>query len=385
MRWVRTTAVVALATGVLLTACLALALAALVFRLYSQVPQDIPPVLPGLILSLALGAGSFLYLGGRLRAGRKVRAAAYQGALGLVILSLLVLARQAARLFGAEWPGTGSTLLGMGGLVMGASGTLTSRRAREALVEAQTAEAPEDLRAEVETLVAEIQQGYRQIPAPPPPLTTWELVREGFLRPARAFRELKARPHLELCWIVPLGVLLWPRLSTLARPGEAIGVRVLGAIDYALWIALYDLGKAALFWGIARLAGRRLGFAAALVAFMVIDFPSFTTYIIWNLWPGQYIVAGTIIYNRLGLGPFVAHLAATNPALFDILAKLDLNHVWTFLLWWIAIAVLMDVRPWVALLLTMVTFPGAHIFAFLAEVALYFVSWGGDASPFFGG
>lgn len=43
---VRVTANLALGAGLFLTVCLSMALAALVFRLYSQIPQNIPPVLP---------------------------------------------------------------------------------------------------------------------------------------------------------------------------------------------------------------------------------------------------------------------------------------------------------------------------------------------------
>lgn len=383
MNWLRATANLALGTGVLLSVGLSLALAALVFRLYSQVPQDIPPVLPGLILALALAAGSVLFLGVRLREGRRVRLAAYQMTISVVIVSALVLVRQTARLFGADWTASGSALLGMSGLLLYSGGTLVRRPARGALVEPEdAAETAEDLRAEVDALVGEIQQEYRRQPAPPPPLSTWQVVREGFLRPLLAFRELKVRPHLALCWIIPLGVLLWPRLTIFTKPGETLGVRILGGIDYALWILLYDLGKAAMFWGIARVRGRPLSFASALAGFMIVDFPSLTTYVIWNLWPGQYVIAGGILYSRLGLGPLFADLAPTHPILFDIIAKVDLVHIWTFLLWWAAVAVLLEMKAWAALLVTAVTFPAAHIFAAFAEIFLYIVTWG-EPSPFF--
>lgn len=379
----RSAAALTLGTSVILTIGLSLSLAAVVFRLYSQVPQGIPPVLPGLILSLAMAAGSFLFLGLRLRQGRKVRPATYQMALSLVAVGVVVLVRQAARLFGAEWTASGSVLLGMSGLVLCTSGTLVRRPARGALVEEEVpAGVAEGRHAEVETLVGEIQEEYRRVPVPPPPLNTWQLVREGFLRPARAFRELKVRPHLELCGVIPLAVLLWPRLTSFAHPGETVGVRILGGVDYALWILLYDLGKATMFWGIARIRGRPASYASALAGFMIIDFPSLTTYIMWHLWPGQYTVAGSILYNQLGLGPFFAHLATTQPGLFDIIAKVDLLHVWTFLLWWVAVAVLLEMKVWVALLVTAVTFPAAHILAAFAEIFLYVVTWG-EPSPFF--
>lgn len=212
----RGAAALTLGTSVILTIGLSLSLAAVVFRLYSQVPQGIPPVLPGLILSLAMAAGSFLFLGLRLRQGRKVRPATYQMALSLVAVGVVVLVRQAARLFGAEWTASGSALLGMSGLVLCTSGTLVRRPARGALVQGE----------------------------------------------------------------VPAGV--------------AEGLH----------------------------------------------------------------------------------------AEFDIIAKVDLLHVWTFLLWWVAVAVLLEMKAWVALLVTAVTFPAAHIFATFAEIFLYVVTWG-EPSPFF--
>lgn len=376
MNWVRGTASLALGTGIFLTICLSLALAALDLHLFSQWRQDVPPGLPGLTLSLALAAGCFLFLGWRLRKGRKVRLAAYRGTLGLVIVSLLVLARQTARLFGADWPLSGSVLLGMNGLVLGTVGTLVAPATRGLLVEPEDPGAEtEDLRAEVEALVGEIQQEYRRLPAPPPRLTTWQLIGQGFLRPARAFRELRARPHLELCWIIPLLVLSWPRLTIFARPDETAGVLLLAGLDYGLWLVLYDLGKAAMFWGIARLLGRRLGYASALAAFMIIDFPSMTSYIVDHLWRDQYAWSGAIWYNQVGLGSLFTGLAGTSPALFDVLAKVDYLHVWTFLLWWVAVAVFMERGVWIALLLTMVTFPGAHLFAWWADLFVRFVRW----------
>jgi drug/metabolite transporter (DMT)-like permease len=104
MDWVRGTANLALAVGIILTLCLSLALGALDIRLFSQWRPEVPPGLPGLILALALAAGSFLFLGWRLRRGQKVRLAAFQGRLGLVVISVIVLVRQAVRLFGADWP-----------------------------------------------------------------------------------------------------------------------------------------------------------------------------------------------------------------------------------------------------------------------------------------
>ena len=80
-------------------------------------------------------------------------------------------------------------------------------------------------------------------------------------------------------------------------------------------------------------------------------------------------------YSQLGLAPFVTGLATTHPALFDILAKVDLLHIWTFLLWWLAIGALMGVGRWVALLLTLVTFPGAHVFAWAARACVNVVRW----------
>jgi len=374
VNWAKGAAYLALGTGLALTLCLALALAALDFRLFSPRPQDFPPGLPGLILALALAAGSFLFLGRRLSRGRKVRLAAYQSTLGLVALSLVVLARQTVRLLGADWPLSGSVLLGMNGLVMGAVGLLVAPGTREALVESDRPER-EDLRAEVETLVAEIQETYRRLPAAPPSLTTWQLLREGFLRPARAFQELRLRPHPELCWIVPLMALIWPRLTSFAGRDETAATLLLAGLDYGLWVALYDVGKAVMFWGIARAMGRSLGFLSALTAFMIIDFPSFTSYIVDHLWHDQYVSIGGGWYSQLGLAPFVTGLATTHPALFDILAKVDLLHIWTFLLWWLAIGALMGVGRWVALLLTLVTFPGAHVFAWAARACVNVVRW----------
>ena len=299
-----------------------------------------------MILALVLTAGSFLFLGWRLSRGRKVRLAAYQSTLGLVTVSLVGLARQTVRLLGGDWPLSGSVLLGMNGLVLSAVGLLVAPGTRGALVESDRAERA-DLRAEVETLVAEIQETYRRLPAPPPSLTTWRLLREGFLRPARAFQELRLRPH----------------------PGrdETATTLLLVGLDYGLWLALYDVGKAVMFWGIARTLGRSLGLLSALTAFMIIDLPSFTSYIVDHLWHDQYVSIGGGWYSQLGLAPFVTGLATAHPALFDVLAKIDLLHIWTFLLWWLAISVLMDVGGWLALLLTLVTFPGAHVFAWAAD------------------
>lgn len=329
-----------------------------------------------MILALAVAAGSFLFLGWRLRRGRQVRLVAYQGTLGLVIVSVLVLARQTARLFGADWPVSGSVLLGMNGLVLGTMGTLVAPTTRGVLVEPGDPESTtEDLRAEVEALVGEIQEEYRRLPVPPPRLTTWQLVREGFLRPARAFRELRVRPHLELCWIIPFLVLVWPRLPIFAAPDETARDLIIAGLDYGLWIVLYDLGKAAMFWGIARALGRSLGYASALATFMIVDFPSFTSYLVDHLWRDQYVWTSTGWYSRVGLGPLVTGLAVTYPGLFEVLAKVDVLHLWTFGLWCVAIIVLMELRVWVALLLTLVTFPGAHIFAWWADLVLRFVRW----------
>jgi hypothetical protein len=63
MNWVRVVAVLALGTGIFLTICLFLALAAFDVRPFSLWRWDIPPGLPGLALPLALTAGSFLFLG----------------------------------------------------------------------------------------------------------------------------------------------------------------------------------------------------------------------------------------------------------------------------------------------------------------------------------
>lgn len=376
MKRVRATASLALGTGVVLTLCLSLALAALDIRLFSQWRRDIPPGLPGLILSLALAAGSFLFLGWRLRRGRKVRLGAYQGSLGLVILSLVVLARQTARLFGADWPVSGSLLLGMNGLVLATAGTLAAPTTRGALVESEAALGEtEDLRAEVEALVGEIQEEYRHVPAPAPRLTTGQLIREGFLRPARAFQELRVRSHLEFCGIVPLLVLLWPRLTILARRDDTASVLLLAGMDYGLWLLLYDVGKGAMFWAVARVLGRPLGYASALVAFMIIDFPSLTSYVVEHLWRDQYAWSGTVWYNRVGLGTLFVGLAGTHPALFEVLAKVDYLHIWTFLLWWVALTRLIELRVWVALLLTLVTFPGAHLFAWFANLLLHVIRW----------
>lgn len=380
----RITANLALVVGVFLTVCLSLALAALVFRLYSQIPQDIPPVLPGLILSLVMGAGAFLFLGLRLRQGRKVRSAAYQMTMGLIAVSVVVLVRQAARLFGAEWDASGSALLGVSGLFVYTGGSLMRHPTRGGLVEEELPPVTEDLRAEVHASVQELQQECRRPEPPPLPRATWQVLRDGFVRPTRAFRELRLHSHLEFCGMIVLAVFLWPRLTILAPADESVGFRILGAIDYGLWILLYDLGKAAMFWGMARARGRSLSYASALAAFMLIDIPSLITYLVWHLWPGQYIFDGTFLYSRLGLAPLFTHLADPHPVLFDIIAKVDLLHVWTFLLWWVAVAILIEMKTWAALLVTMVTFPGAHIFAFCAQVFLYIVTWG-EPSPFFQG
>lgn len=376
MGWGKAAAYLALGTGLVLTLCLALALAVLDLGLFSQVPQDVPPGLPGLILALAMAAGSFLFLGWRLRRGQQVRLAAYRGTLGLVILSLVVLARQTVRLFGAEWPVSGSLLLGMNGLSLGTVGLLITPTTRKTLVVPEDLrEEREDLKAEVETLVAEIQDAYRQLPPSPPPLTTWQVVRDGVLYPARAFRDLRVRPHLELCWVVPLLVLLWPRLTIFARPNDTAATLLLAALDYGLWVALYDLGKASMFWGIARVLGRPLAYASALTAFMIIDFPSLSTYVLDYLWRDQYVPSPAGWYSQLGLGPFITALAATHPGIFDALAKVDLHHIWTFVLWWVAIAVLAGAGRWVALFFTLVTFPGAHVFSWGAQLLVHVVRW----------
>lgn len=70
--------------------------------------------------------------------------------------------------------------------------------------------------------------------------------------------------------------------------------------------------------------------------------------------------------------------------LFEIIAKVDLLHVWTFLLWWVAVTVLFEMKSWAALLVTMVTFPAAHIFAIFAMLFVYLVTWG-EPSAFFPG
>ncbi|MFQ5801957.1 MAG: hypothetical protein ACE5JQ_03555 [Candidatus Methylomirabilales bacterium] len=63
----------------------------------------------------------------------------------------------------------------------------------------------------------------------------------------------------------------------------------------------------------------------------------------------------------------------TAPRLFEFLARVDYVHVWTFGLWWVAIAVLCQVRPWVALLLTLLTFPASHIVAWSVHHLLAFI------------
>ncbi len=371
MNWARWMGTSVLGVGVFLTVCLSLALAALDVRLFSKWRQEVPPGLPGLAAALALAAASFLFLGWRLRSGTKVRLATYQSTLGLVIVSLLMLVRETARLFGADWPAAGSVLLGMNGLVLGTVGTLVAPGTRGVLVEPEDeAVETESLKAEVEALIGEIQQTYRQLPSPPPRLSTWQLIREGLLRPARAFRELRLRPHLELCTIIPLLVLLWPRVTIFAGRDETGGALFLIGLDYGLWIVLYDLGKVAMFWGVARVLGRQLSFRSALAAFMIIDFPSLTSYIVNHLWREQYVWSGTLWYSNLGLGPLVSGLADTHQQLFEVLAKLDAVHIWTFLLWWVAVATLLQLGAWVALLLTMVTFPGSHLFAWLADLFL---------------
>jgi hypothetical protein len=373
VKWAERGGVVALGTGVALTLFLALALAALDLRLYSEWSREIPPGLPGLIAALALAAGSFLVLGWRLRRGGRVRPAAYHGSLGLVLLATVVLVRQAVGLLLSDWSLSGSVVLGVNGLALGAVGFLAAPPARRELLLRE--EEPEDLRQEVETLVAEIQDLYRHLPPPARPLGSGRLVLEALVRPARAFGELRARPHLGLCLVVPLMVLLWPRLTLFARPGEPAGVLLLLALDYGLWLAFYDLGKALMLWGIARLLAQPLAYLSALTAFMIIDFPSLATYVVDHLWPGQYVAGPAGEYSQVGLGPLVAGLAQTNPALFEVLAKLDVHHAWTFLLWWVAFAVLPNVGRWVALLLTLVTFPGAHVFAWSAHLLLGVLRW----------
>jgi hypothetical protein len=376
MNWARGTALLALGTGVFLTICLSLALAALDVRLFSQWRRDVPPGLPGLALSLAFAAASFLFLGWRLRRSQKVRLATYQSAIGLVVVSALVLARNAAWLFQADRLGAGSLLLGMDGLVLGTVGGLIAAPARTALVEAEASPAETaDLRAQVEELVDEIQRTYRQLPMPQRPLTTWQVVREGILRPARAFNEVSLRPHLELCWLVPLMVVLWPRLTVFARPTDTTGGLLLLGLDYGIWMVLYDLGKAAMFWGIARALGQPLRYASALAAFMIIDFPSLASYLVDYAWREQYAWVGMIPYSKLGLGPLVTGLAETQPWLFEVLAKVDVLHVWTFGLWWTAVAMLMNMGILVALLVTMVTFPASHLFAVLADAFVTLVRW----------
>ncbi len=38
-------------------------------------------------------------------------------------------------------------------------------------------------------------------------------------------------------------------------------------------------------------------------------------------------------------------------------------HIWTFVLWWPVFTTLIGIAGWAAVLLTAVTFPGAHVFA----------------------
>lgn len=187
------------------------------------------------------------------------------------------------------------------------------------------------------------------------------MIREGFLRPARAFREIKERPHLELLWIIPLLAIVFTRMTPFGQP-DLTGLALLRElVDFTFGVTLYGLGKAAMFWGIARLLGRSLKYASALIAFMIIDFPSATTAFVSLVWPGQYAWSGVLWYNRVGLGPLLTtDLYATAPVLYSVLASVDYLHIWTFGLWWLAIAVLMHVRPWVALLLTLLTFPASH-------------------------
>ena len=362
MNWARLAGSLALGTGVVLTLCLSVALFFLEARLPYQPGQEIPPGLPGLILALAVAAGSFWFLGWRLRRGRTIRLAAYQATLGLVVLSLVALTRQALGFFGAEWSGLGSIMLGTNGLALSSVGLLVLPPTRRALVYPEAPEAEtEDLQVEVETLVKEIQETYRRHPVPPPSLTTWQVIREGFLRPARAFREIKERPHLELLLIIPLLAIVFTRMTPFGQP-DLTGLALLRElVDFTFGVTLYGLGKAAMFWGIARLLGRSLKYASALIAFMIIDFPSATTAFVSLVWPGQYAWSGVLWYNRVGLGPLLTtDLYATAPVLYSVLASVDYLHIWTFGLWWLAIAVLMHVRPWVALLLTLLTFPASH-------------------------
>lgn len=54
---------------------------------------------------------------------------------------------------------------------------------------------------------------------------------------------------------------------------------------------------------------------------------------------------------------------------------MDVLHVWTFSLRWVAVAMLMHMRIWVALLVTMVTFPASHLFAVAADVFVMLIRW----------
>ena len=363
------------AIGMALTVALALALAALDLRLNSRL--EVPPGLPGLSLGLALAASGFLFLGWRLRRAGRVRLDAYRATLALVLVGIVVVVREAVRLIGADWPWPGSILLGVNGLTLGAVGFMLAPAMRARLITPLDLDTErEDPRGDVETLVAEIQQAYRQHPTTAPlPLTTWEVVRAGVVDPARAFRELRVRPHLELCWVIPLLVVTWPRLTIFAGRDETAAALALRGLDYGLWVALYDAGKATMFWGLTRVLGHSLGYAAALGAFLVIDFPSVATYLIEHLWHGQYVAIGGGLYSQLGLAPLVRDLAPTHPAVFDALAKLDLVHVWTFALWWIAIATLVGAGRWLALALTCVTFPASHLFGWTAGLVVSFLAW----------
>jgi len=82
-----------------------------------------------------------------------------------------------------------------------------------------------------------------------------------------------------------------------------------------------------------------------------------------------------IPYSKLGLGPLVTGLAEIQPRLFEVLAKVDVLHVWTFGLWWVAVAVLMNMGILLALLVTMVTFPASHLFAVAADAFIMLVRW----------
>src|ERR1051326_2316644 len=98
-------------------------------------------------------------------------------------------AREAVRLIGADWSASGSMLLGVNALALSAIGFMLAPATRASVVTLDDLAAePTDVRADVETLVSEIQEAYRRQHPAPSPLMTWDVIRAAVLRHERRRR-----------------------------------------------------------------------------------------------------------------------------------------------------------------------------------------------------